>query len=54
MQISATRAAACWHLDVAAPELVSGPAGGWAHDRQQTPPPETREKDEIDEEIAQT
>jgi peptide/nickel transport system ATP-binding protein len=24
-QISATRAAACWHLDVAAPELVSGP-----------------------------
>jgi peptide/nickel transport system ATP-binding protein len=25
VQISATRAAACWHLDVAAPELVSGP-----------------------------
>jgi peptide/nickel transport system ATP-binding protein len=25
VQISATRAAACWHLDVAAPELVPGP-----------------------------
>ena len=25
MQISDTRGAACWHLDVAAPELVSGP-----------------------------
>ena len=24
MQISATRGAACWHLDVAAPELVAG------------------------------
>ena len=24
MQISATRGAACWHLDIAAPELVSG------------------------------
>jgi peptide/nickel transport system ATP-binding protein len=28
MQISDTRGAACWHLDVAAPELVSGPRGG--------------------------
>jgi peptide/nickel transport system ATP-binding protein len=28
MQISNTRGAACWHLDVAAPELVSGPQGG--------------------------
>jgi peptide/nickel transport system ATP-binding protein len=26
--ISATRGAACWHLDVAAPWLVSGPRGG--------------------------
>ncbi len=31
VQISATRAAACWHLDQAAPELVSGlPGGGHA------------------------
>jgi hypothetical protein len=28
VQISATRAAACWHLDQAAPELVSGLPGG--------------------------
>jgi peptide/nickel transport system ATP-binding protein len=28
MQISDTRGAACWHLDVAAPQLVSGPQGG--------------------------
>ena len=28
MQISATRGAACWRLDVAAPELVSGLAEG--------------------------
>ena len=28
MPISATRGAACWHLDVAAPELVSAPGGG--------------------------
>jgi peptide/nickel transport system ATP-binding protein len=28
MQISDTRAAACWHLDAAAPELVSVPRGG--------------------------
>jgi peptide/nickel transport system ATP-binding protein len=27
-QVSATRAAACWHLDRAAPEIVSGPQGG--------------------------
>jgi peptide/nickel transport system ATP-binding protein len=27
-QLSATRGAACWHLDVAAPELVSAPGGG--------------------------
>jgi len=27
-QVSATRAAACWHLDQAAPEVVSGPQGG--------------------------
>jgi peptide/nickel transport system ATP-binding protein len=27
-QLSATRGAACWHLDVAAPELVSAPRGG--------------------------
>jgi peptide/nickel transport system ATP-binding protein len=27
-QISDTRGAACWHLDVAAPELVPGPRGG--------------------------
>ena len=27
-QISDTRGAACWHLDAAAPELVSGPRGG--------------------------
>jgi peptide/nickel transport system ATP-binding protein len=27
-QVSATRAAACWHLDLAAPEVVSGPRGG--------------------------
>jgi peptide/nickel transport system ATP-binding protein len=27
-QVSATRAAACWHLDLAAPEVVSGPQGG--------------------------
>ncbi len=26
--VSATRAAACWHLDIAAPEVVSGQAGG--------------------------
>jgi peptide/nickel transport system ATP-binding protein len=31
VQIAATRAAACWHLDKAAPELVSGlPGGGHA------------------------
>ena len=28
IQLSATRGAACWHLDVAAPELVSTPQGG--------------------------
>jgi len=28
MQLSATRGAACWHLDAAAPELVSVPRGG--------------------------
>jgi peptide/nickel transport system ATP-binding protein len=28
VQISATRAAACWHLDKAAPELVSALPGG--------------------------
>ena len=28
VQISATRGAACWHLDVAAPELASAPRGG--------------------------
>ncbi len=28
LRISATRGAACWHLDVAAPELVSGLSGG--------------------------
>ena len=28
LRISATRGAACWRLDVAAPELVSGPPGG--------------------------
>jgi peptide/nickel transport system ATP-binding protein len=28
MQISDTRGAACWHLDVAVPELVSGPRVG--------------------------
>jgi peptide/nickel transport system ATP-binding protein len=28
VRISATRGAACWHLDAAAPELVSGPRGG--------------------------
>jgi peptide/nickel transport system ATP-binding protein len=28
MPISPTRGAACWHLDVAAPELVSAPGGG--------------------------
>jgi len=28
MQVSATRGAACWHLDAAAPELVSAPRGG--------------------------
>jgi len=28
MQLSATRGAACWHLDAAAPELVSLPRGG--------------------------
>jgi peptide/nickel transport system ATP-binding protein len=28
MQISDTRGAACWHLDVAAPELVPAPQGG--------------------------
>jgi peptide/nickel transport system ATP-binding protein len=27
-QVSATRAAACWHLDLAAPQVVSGPQGG--------------------------
>jgi len=27
-QLSDTRGAACWHLDLAAPELVSGPRGG--------------------------
>jgi peptide/nickel transport system ATP-binding protein len=27
-QISDTRGAACWHLDVAAPELISRPRGG--------------------------
>jgi len=28
LPITATRAAACWRLDVAAPELVPGPPGG--------------------------
>jgi peptide/nickel transport system ATP-binding protein len=28
MPLSATRGAACWHLDLAAPELVSAPGGG--------------------------
>jgi peptide/nickel transport system ATP-binding protein len=28
IQVSATRGAACWHLDVAAPELISAPGGG--------------------------
>ena len=28
VQLSTTRGAACWHLDVAAPELVSAPRGG--------------------------
>jgi peptide/nickel transport system ATP-binding protein len=28
VRISATRGAACWHLEAAAPELVSGPRGG--------------------------
>ena len=28
VQISATRGAACWHLDVAAPEFASAPRGG--------------------------
>jgi peptide/nickel transport system ATP-binding protein len=27
-QVSATRAAACWHVDLAAPDVVSGPQGG--------------------------
>jgi peptide/nickel transport system ATP-binding protein len=27
-QVSAMRAAACWHLDLAAPQVVSGPQGG--------------------------
>jgi peptide/nickel transport system ATP-binding protein len=27
-QVSATRAAACWHLDIAAPDVVYGPQGG--------------------------
>jgi peptide/nickel transport system ATP-binding protein len=27
-QVSATRAAACWHVDLAAPHIVSGPQGG--------------------------
>jgi peptide/nickel transport system ATP-binding protein len=28
MQLSASRGAACWHLDIAAPELISAPTGG--------------------------
>jgi peptide/nickel transport system ATP-binding protein len=28
VRISATRGAACWHLDAAAPGLISGPRGG--------------------------
>jgi peptide/nickel transport system ATP-binding protein len=28
MQISPTRGAACWHLDIAAPEVVAAPRGG--------------------------
>ena len=53
-EISATRAAACWHLDLAAPEVVSGPqGGGFPTDRPTSRQRKKREKDETDEEIAQ-
>jgi len=37
LRISATRAAACWRLDVAAPELVSGSSGGGRTTSTSTP-----------------
>ena len=54
LPITATRAAACWRLDAAAPELVPGPPGGGRTTRKLTPNRRTREKDETDEEIAQS
>src|SRR5262249_58127977 len=45
LPITATRGAACWRLDVAAPELVPGPRRGGRTSRNLTPPTEhTRER----------
>jgi peptide/nickel transport system ATP-binding protein len=44
LRISATRGAACWHLDVAAPELVSGLSGGGRTTPTSTPQPLSRER----------
>jgi len=42
--ISATRGAACWHLDLAAPELVSGLSGGGHTTPTSSPQPLSRER----------
>jgi peptide/nickel transport system ATP-binding protein len=44
LRISATRGAACWRLDVAAPELVSGLPGGGYTTTTDPPTPTTRER----------
>ena len=45
LPITATRGAACWRLDAAAPELVPGPPGGGRTTRNLNPPTEhTRER----------
>src|SRR2546429_151885 len=45
LPITATRGAACWRLDAAAPELVPGPPGGGRITRNPNPPTEhTRER----------
>ena len=44
LPITATRGAACWRLDAAAPELVPGPPRGGRTTEFQTPTPNTRER----------
>ena len=44
MQISATRGAACWHLDVAAPGARLRASGRWAYDHELTHITATRER----------